>query len=72
MIYPLSNFPMRGTIIVGVEKNMLSSVQTEFYIPNAYDNDVSYPLLANGYKDAVYGLYSREGNTDLAKDGDVY
>jgi|APCry1669189000_1035189.scaffolds.fasta_scaffold79563_1 hypothetical protein len=39
-------------------------------MPNSYDPSINYPLLSNGKKDGVYGLYSRIGDIDFPINGD--
>jgi hypothetical protein len=68
---PLSYFPKRSTIPIGVEKGLLESLFVDYYIPTEYDGNIDYPTLRNGKKDGVFGLYYRDDNLDLPVNGDI-
>ena len=55
----------------GVESNYLQTLMQEYYIPGDYDEEINYPKLESGHRDAVYGLYNRTGDLDIKDEEDV-
>lgn len=49
----------------------MDSLLLDYYVPNEYDKSLAFPLLRNGQKDGVYGLYYRDNNLDLPLDSDL-
>lgn len=68
---PLSYFPRRNTIPVGVERELMESLLLDYYVPNDYDKSLEFPELHDGKKDGVYGLYYRNDSLDLPLDSDI-
>lgn len=47
-ISTLARFPWKKIRIGGVEKNYLRSLMQQYYIPNEYDDSISYATLQDG------------------------
>ncbi|CAD8197198.1 unnamed protein product [Paramecium octaurelia] len=67
----MATFPWARIRLGGVEPNYLETIMQEYYLPDDYDDQVSYPKLKSGKKDGVYGLYDRSGNLDIESEEDV-
>ena len=69
---PLSKYPTKNCRIIGIESNYLKTAYTKFYLPTEYDSSISYPELADGTKDGVYGLFTLKGTAPLSLNADPY
>lgn len=62
-ISPLSFYPKQFAFISGVQPSVMKSVDTQFYVPERYEEGIKYEKLPSGLRDGVSSLFQDNFDT---------